>query len=137
MTHCKQTTNILRTDAPNILQQYAFAIAASDFRAAMITNPQARLGFIKAQQAGNADEYAKIMIYRQAAGTYKELITVFKDVLKLPKHSVNSPDEQKAISDIKAQSVYNGADVNGWANCPLEKEAMDFERKIVKAFLNK
>lgn len=137
LTHCKQTTNILRTDAPNILQQYAFAIAASDFRAAMITNPQARLGFIKAQQAGNADEYAKIMIYRQAAGTYKELITVFKDVLKLPKHSVNSPDGQKAISDIKAQSVYNGADVNGWANCPLEKEAMDFERKIVKAFLNK
>lgn len=137
LTHCKQTTNILKTDSPNIVQQYAFAIAASDFRAAMLTNPQMRQNFIKAQQMGKANEFAQAMIYRQAAATYKELTTIFADVLKQPKHSLDSENGQKALHDIKAQSVYNGADAQGWANCPLEAEAMVFERAVVKAYLTK
>ncbi len=134
LTHCKQTTNILKTDSPNIIQQYAFAIATSDFRAAMTTNPQAKQNFVKALQAGKANEYAQAMIYRQAAATYKELSTIFDEVLKQPKHPLNSPNGQKAIHDIKAQSVYNGADAKGWANCPLEAEAMAFEKTVVKAY---
>ena len=137
LTHCKQTTNILKTDSPNIVQQYAFAIATSDFRAAMVDNMQMRLGFVKAKQMGKANEYAQAMIYRQAAATYKELTTIFADVLKQPKHSLNSENGQKAIHDIQAQSVYNGADAKGWANCPLEAEAMAFENSVVKAYLTK
>ena len=137
LTHCKQTTNILKTDAPNIVQQYAFAIAASDFRAAMVTNPQMRQNFVKAQQMGKANEYAQAMIYRQAGATYKELTTIFADILKQPKHPLNSQNGQKAIRDIQAQSIYNGADAHGWATCPLEAEAMAFENAVVKAYINK
>lgn len=136
LIHCKQTTNILKTDSPNIIQQYAFAIATSDFRAAMVTNPQARQNFVKAQQLGKANEYAQAMIYRQAAATYKELTTIFAGVLKQPKHPLNSKNGQKALHDIKAQSVYNGADAQGWANCPLEAEAMAFEKKVIKVYTN-
>lgn len=137
LMHCKQTTNILKTDSPNIVQQYAFAIATSDFRAAMVNDIQTKLGFIKANQMGKANEYAQAMIYRQAAATYKELTTIFADVLKQPKHPLNSANGQKALQDIKAQSVYNGADANGWANCPLEAEAMEFEKSVVNAYLTK
>ncbi len=137
LTHCKQTTNILKTDSPNIVQQYAFAIATSDFRAAMVTNPQTRENFVKALQIGKANEYAQAMIYRQAGATYKELTTIFADVLKQPKHPLNSGNGQKAIHDIKAQSVYNGADMQGWASCPLEKEAMAFEKTVIQAYLAK
>ena len=137
LTHCKQTTNILKTDAPNIVQQYAFAIAASDFRAAMVNDPQTRQNFVKAMQAGKSNEYAQAMIYRQAIATYKELTTIFADVLKQPKHPLNSQNGQKAIQDIKAQSIYNGADMKAYTNCPLEKEAMAFERAVIKEYLTR
>ena len=130
LTHCKQTSNILKTDDPNIIKQYAIAIAMSDFNAAMSTNPQAAASLLKAKQTGKEKEYIQTMIYRQAGATYKELITIFADVLKLPKYPLNSANGQKALSDIKAQSLYNGATEQGWNNCPLEKEAMDFENFI-------
>lgn len=134
LTHCKQTANILKTDDPNIVKQYAFAIAMSDFSAASSRDPQVAASVLKARQIGKEKEYISAMIYKQAGATYKELITVFADVLKLPKHPVNSENGKKALFDIKAQSVYNGATASGWENCPLEKEAMDFENTVRAAY---
>lgn len=121
LTHCKQTSNILKTDHPNIVQQYAFAIAMSDFRAAVSRDPNVANSLLKARQAGQEKEYVSAMIYKQAGATYKELTTVFADVLKLPKHPIDSENGKKALFDIKAQSEYNGAVYTAWENCPSEK----------------
>ncbi|MCM1265919.1 MAG: hypothetical protein NC200_06940 [Candidatus Gastranaerophilales bacterium] len=135
LTHCKQTTNILRTEGLPV-QSYAMAIATSDFRANVINNPTVKANFQKAMTQGKEKEYAALMIRANAANTYKELTTVFADVLNLPKHSLQSENGQKALNDLRAQATYNGADMTAYNNCELEKEAMSVENDIKQKFLD-
>lgn len=133
LTHLKQTTNILKTESLP-LGNYAVAIAVSDFKAMMTRNPQMQNAYKTASLNGKGKEFSTYMIQKGAAQTYKELNTVFADVLKQPKHPLNSPEGQKAVNDVKAQAMYNGADLNEYNNCPLEKEAMDIENSIRLAY---
>jgi hypothetical protein len=133
LTHLKQTTNILRTENLPV-QTYAVAIATSDFKANVMRNPQMQKAFQKALSEGTQDRFAKYMIQMGASQTYKELNTVFADVLKMPKHSLSSPEGQKALKDVQAQATYNGADEKAYNNCELEKEAMSVENDVVKKY---
>lgn len=135
LTHCKQTTNILRTEGLPV-QAYAMAIATSDFKANVITNPEVKTSFQKAMSQGKEKEYAALMIRANAANTYKELTTVFANVLQLPKHSLQSENGQKALRDLRAQATYNGAEMNAYNNCELEKEAMNVENDIKQKYLD-
>lgn len=133
LTHLKQTTNILKTEGLPI-ENYAVAISISDFKAMMTKNPQIQNAYKTATQNGKGKEFSTYMIQKGAAQTYKELNTIFADVLKQPKHPLDSKEGQKAIKDVKAQAMYNGADMNAYNNNSLEKEAMDTENSIRLAY---
>lgn len=133
LTHLKQTTNILKTEGLPI-ENYAVAISVSDFKAMMTRNPQIQNAYKTATQNGKGKEFSTYMIQKGAAQTYKELNTIFADVLKQPKHPLDSKEGQKAIKDVKAQAMYNGADMNAYNNNSLEKEAMDIENSIRLAY---
>ena len=135
LTHCKQTTNILRTEGLPV-QAYAMAIATSDFRANVVNNPTVKENFKKAMSKGKEKEFAALMIRANAANTYKELNAVFADVLKLPKHSLQSENGQKALRDLRAQATYNGTDTVAYNNCELEKEAMNVENDIKQKYID-
>ena len=46
-----------------------------------------------------------------------------------------SENGKKAQNDLVAQFNYNGADMEVYNRCPLEKEAMAFENKVKNAYL--
>ena len=133
LTHAKQTINILTTEGIAPLE-YAYAISISDFNANMINNPKARQAYEIAKKNGNEKEFKETLLKGMTLRTYKELTTVFADVLKMPKHSIESPEGQKALHDLKAQALANGADMNVYNNDPLEKEAFAVGVTVAKKY---
>ena len=133
LTHCKQTVNVLRTEGIPV-ERYAYAYAMSDLRAALVRNPHIIDAMKKAKAMGKEKELTKYLISQWTLRTAKELREAHAYTLTLPKHPLNSPAGKKAQEDLQAQFNYNGADMEAYNACPLEKEAMMTEKMITALY---
>lgn len=134
LTHCKQLENMLRTEGISV-ERIAYAYAVSDMRAMMVNNPKIQQMHAQAKANGKEKEFMQQMVALGTMKTTKELQEAHANTLKMPKHSLNSEKGKKAQADLVAQFNYNGADMNTYNACPLEKEAMMMENKIKTAFM--
>lgn len=133
LTHCKQSTNIMRTEGLGI-EKYAYANAVSDSRAAMVTNPKFISMMEKAKKAGKERELMQYLLHNATVENIAELKHAHPNIEKLPKIDANSKEGQKAQADLIAQFEYNGADMNAYNSSPLEKEALGTEKEIIQYY---
>jgi len=129
LTHCKQLTNILRTEGIP-LQKVAAAYAMSDLKALLTYNPKAKTLYAQAKQAGKEQEFIKNILTQKTKLIYSELAQAHSKTLSLPKHSLNSENGLKAQKDLIALYNYNGADSKSYQESILEKEAFEIEKMI-------
>ena len=133
LTHCKQSFNMMRTENIGI-EKYAYANAVSDFRAATIRNKNIINALIEAKRNNKEKELIQYLIQKSTINNIKELKQTYPNFDKLSKIKSTSIEGQKAQTDLKAQFEYNGADINAYNNCPLEKEAIEKENEIIKIY---
>lgn len=133
LTHCKQLSNMLRTEGLPV-EKIAYAYAVSDTKAMLINNPQIIKMYNAAKTNGKDKEFIQHLVKIGTIKTANELKQAHGKTLSLPKHPLNTPQGQKAQQDWVAQYNYNGADEKAYNECPLEKEAMNVEKKITLAY---
>lgn len=133
LTHCKQLCNMLRTEGIS-LAKIANAYAVSDIRAMMVNNEKFKKMYNEAKRNGKENEFLSYMTAVGTRKTMKELEEAHSETLKMPKHSLNSKKGQKAQRDLVAQFNYNGANMEVYNQCPLEKEAMRVENIVKNAY---
>ena len=136
LTHCKQLTNMLRTDGIRI-EKIANAYATSDARAMLVNNDAVKKMYQEAVAKGKGKEFVAELIMRGTAKTTNELLNAHKNTLRMPKHAFTSPNGKKAQQDLIAQYNYNGADLKNYQDNPLEKEAMRVENIIKRIYISK
>lgn len=133
LTHCKQAFNMMRTENIGI-EKYAYANAVSDFRAATVRNKKIINALNEAKKNNKENELVKYLIQKATINNINELKQIYPNFDKLPKIKVNSVEGQKAQVDLKAQFEYNGADEIAYNNCPLEKQALEKEKEIIRFY---
>ena len=124
---------MLRTEGISVAK-IANAYAVSDIRAMMINNKEFKKMYNEAKRNGKENEFLSYMTAVGTRKTMKELEEAHSETLKMPKHPLNSKKGQKAQRDLVAQYNYNGADMEVYNNCPLEKEAMRVENIVKNAY---
>lgn len=134
LTHCKQAFNMMRTENIGI-EKYAYVNAVSDFRAATVRNEKIINALNEARKNNKENELVKYLIQKATINNIKELKQTYPNFDKLPKIKVNSLEGQKAQADLKAQFEYNGADETAYNKCPLEKEAREKEKEIIRFYM--
>ena len=143
LTHCKQFSNILRTENIGV-NEYAKAIAKNSLKKAL---DKSSLNFVlknkyeKALEQGKGEEFIKKIVDSWTKQLVPEIETNFSEVLKLPKIKASSPEGIKAVKDFDAMKNYEGLDMLGFGsqnyrNNPLEVEAYNFGDNIEKLFKN-
>ena len=141
LTHCKQFSNILRTENIGV-NEYAKAIAKNSLKKAL---DKSSLDFVlknkyeKALEQGKGEEFIKKIVDSWTKQLVPEIETNFSEVLKLPKIKASSPEGIKAVKDFNAMKNYEGLDMLGFGsqnyrNNPLEVEAYNFGDNIEKLF---
>ncbi len=133
LTHCKQLVNMLTTEGISV-EQVAYSYAVSDMRAMLVRNPKVIAMYNQAKQNGKEKEFMQMMIQVGTKKTANELRQAHAQTLQLPKHPLNSPEGKEAQNALIAQFNYNGADMDSYNKCPLEKQAKDIENAVRNAY---
>ncbi|MBR1460103.1 hypothetical protein IJ596_00510 [bacterium] len=142
LTHCRQFTNILRTEGIGV-EEYAKAEAECAVKNAIrkdsVWDFMFRSSYKKAVEQGKGEEFLQEAIKRQTEKYISEIEKNFAQVLKLPKIKADSPEGIKAFKDLEAQRNYKGLGFLGsssdeYKNSPIELEAYTFGNKIAKMF---
>lgn len=140
LQHCKQHTNILRTEGITV-EMYAKSMAKSMIEKANnnITNFQYQFAYNMAQSEGRLPEFLTSTEKRWTEELCTQINENFKKVLELPKIKADSPEGIKAYEDLKACSDYVGLGLMGipsdaYKNNPLEAEAYAFGDKIEEMY---
>ena len=141
LTHCKQFSNILRTENIGV-NEYAKAIAKNSLKKAL---DKSSLDFMlknkyeKALEQGKGEEFTQKIVDSWTKQLVPKIETNFSEVLKLPKIKASSPEGIKAVKDFNAMKNYEGLDMlsfgsQNYRNNPLEVEAYNFGDNIEKLF---
>ena len=133
LTHCKQSFNMMRTENIGI-EKYAYVNAVSDFRAASVRNEKIISALNEARKNNKENELVQYLIQKATINNIKELKQTYPNFDKLSKIKANSAEGQKAQVDLKAQFEYNGANEKTYNNSPLEKEAIEKEKEIIRFY---
>ena len=133
LTHCKQAFNMMRTENIGI-EKYAYVNAVSDFRAATVRNKKIINALNEVRKNNKEKELVQYLVQTATINNIKELKQTYPNFDKLSKIKANSDEGKKAQADLKAQFEYNGADETSYNNCPLEKEAFEKEKEIIRFY---
>lgn len=143
LTHCKQYTNILRTEGITV-EKYVESIVDSMIKNSIkspLDNPGFTNQYKKAVEKGAEKEFLARVKESWSKDLTAKVQESYKDVLKMPKIKADSPEGKKAYEYLKANSEYEALDAFGFGsdaykNNPLEIEAYAFGDKI-EAYFNK
>lgn len=140
LTHCKQFTNMLRTEGLSV-ENYVESSVTSMIKNAEKnpTNIFFNLGLNKAKEAGKTNEFLENVREQWTRDLTKKVNEAYKDVLNMPKFKADSPEGKKAFEHLKANREYEGLNFIGigsdsYRNNPLEIEAYGYGEKMKEFF---
>lgn len=138
LTHCKQFTNMLRTEGIGV-EKFVETQVKNTFDNAIKNDIIFKLKFENANKIGKGDIFEKVVKETLTKKFTENVNKNFADVLNLPKIKADSPEGIKAFSDLKSYEAYPGLGMFGvgseaYRNSPLEIEAYGFGDKIKDLF---
>lgn len=138
LTHCKQHTNILRTEGITV-EMYAKNTVESWINMSKKDDLGFKIKLRRAEQEGKKAEFLK----NTRENWTKEIETLIhknlEGILKMPKIKADSPEGIKALNDLKSIQSYEGLGMLGigskeYISHPLEIEAYGYGGKMKDLF---
>lgn len=138
LTHCRQFTNMLRTEGIGV-EKFVETQVRNTFENALRKDILFKLKFENAKKIGQESKFIKVVKETWTQQFTEHINNNFADILKLPKIKANSTEGVKAFSDLKAYESYPGLGMFGmgsdaYRNSPLEIEAYGFGDKMKDLF---
>ena len=138
LTHCRQFTNMLRTEGIGV-EKFVETQVKNTFENALRNDILFKIKFENAKKIGQESQFIKVVKETWTQQFTERINKNFADVLKLPKIKADSSEGVKAFSDLKAYESYPGLGMFGmgsdaYRNSPLEIEAYGFGDKMKDLF---